>query len=259
MSSHSKRCARAPSILECWLRTVAFFTVALLWTTSITVCGTILLPLPRLVTVHYLRMWASVVLWLVRVIVGVSYEVRGTGHLRTLRIGDIPALFLCGHQSAWETIIFHLLVKDPCFFMKRELILIPFYGWLALKVGMISIKRDTGTKTLRKLLNNDFPLAITRMRRGQSVIFFPAGTRVPVGKNQELHTFVFALYKEVSAVGHPVYIGALNSGKCWPKKGPLRPGTITLMIHPMASGLSKNEFTARLGAINTLQDYLCRQ
>ncbi len=244
------------NIIESRLRTLLFFASAFLWTTLITVCGTVLLVLPRSITVHYLRMWASGTLWLLRVIGGITHEIRGVEHLQELWNSSRPALFLCGHQSAWETIVFHLLVRDPCFFMKRELMRIPFYGWLAWKVGMISIARDRSASTLKRLLKHRFPLAIKRMQRGQSAIFFPAGTRVPVGKRQELHLLVHKLYEQAGEHGFPTFIVALNSGACWPKKGNLHQGEISICIESIPSGLSKHEFAKELTAINTIQAYL---
>jgi 1-acyl-sn-glycerol-3-phosphate acyltransferase len=238
------------------LRTLLFFASAFLWTVLITVCGTVLLILPRIITVHYLRMWASVVIWLLRVVADIKHEIRGVEHLQELWKDSRPALFLCGHQSAWETIIFHLLVRDPCFFMKKELMRIPFYGWLAWKVGMISISRDRSTTTLRKLIDQCFPRALDLMKRGQSIIFFPAGTRVPVGQKQELHLFVHKLYERVSRGGFQTYVVALNSGACWPRDGDLHPGEITLCIESIPAGLKRVEFGKAIQGINTIQSFL---
>lgn len=238
------------------LRTLLFFASAFLWTVLITVCGTVLLILPRTFTVHYLRMWASVVLWLLRVVVGIRHEIRGAEHLQGLWNDSRPALFLCGHQSAWETVIFHLLVRDPCFFMKQELMRIPFYGWLAWKVGMISISRDRNPATLKRFIKVHFPRAIEHMQRGQSIIFFPAGTRVPVGKKQELHLLVHKLYEEAGKKGFPTYIVALNSGACWPKDGDLHPGEITLCVESIPARLNRDEFEKEIQGINTIQSFL---
>ena len=238
------------------LRTLLFFASAFLWTALITIFGTVLLVLPRGITVHYLRMWASGTLWLLHVIGGITHEIRGVEHLQELWKDARPALFLCGHQSAWETIVFHLLVRDPCFFMKRELMRIPFYGWLAWKVGMISISRERDPATLKKFLKVHFPLALERMQRGQSAIFFPAGTRVPVGKHQELYPLVHKLYERTSALNLPTFIVALNSGACWPKNGDLQPGEIVLCIKPIPPHLGKKDFEKTIDTINTIQAFL---
>jgi hypothetical protein len=94
------------------------------------------------------------------------------------------------------------------------------------------------------------------MRRGQSIIFFPAGTRVSVGRKQELHLFVHKLYENVSKGGFQTYVVALNSGACWPKDGDLHPGEITLCIESIPAGLNRDEFEKEIQGINTIQSFL---
>ena len=50
------------------------------------------------------------------------------------------------HQSAWETIAFlQIFPKDLCYVFKRELLWIPFFGWVIGLLNMIHINRsDTG-------------------------------------------------------------------------------------------------------------------
>ena len=45
------------------------------------------------------------------------------------------------HQSAWDTFAAPVLFRSPAMVIKRELGWIPFYGWYALKAGMIPIDR----------------------------------------------------------------------------------------------------------------------
>lgn len=239
------------------MRSFAFFAAAFVWTALITVCGTVLLPFRREIAVTYLEYWARGIFLLLRTIVGITYEIRGQEHLDRLRNEKRPTLFVCGHQSAWETIAFHLLVRDPCFFMKQELSRIPFYGWLAQKVGMISIDRGKGSIPVKRLVDVHFPTAIERMRRGQHIIYFPAGTRVPVGKKQVLHPLVFRLYERTRELEHAqTMLVALNSGLCWPRTGPLRPGKITVCLTVVPNGLNRKDFLDHIAEINAIQSFL---
>ncbi len=94
------------------------------------------------------------------------------------------------------------------------------------------------------------------MQRGQSAIFFPAGTRVPVGKRQELYLLVHKLYEQTSKCNLPTFIVALNSGACWPKAGDLQPGKIVLCIEPIPPHLNKKDFEQTIEIINTIQAFL---
>ena len=38
-------------------------------------------------------------------------------------------IIACKHQSAWDTFVFCGFTRDPAFVMKRELMLVPVYGW----------------------------------------------------------------------------------------------------------------------------------
>ena len=57
-------------------------------------------------------------------------------------------LIAAKHQSAWDTMIFHIIARDPAIVMKAELLNIPVYGWYCRHSRMIPIDRDTGSKGL---------------------------------------------------------------------------------------------------------------
>ena len=58
-----------------------------------------------------------------------------------------PSVILAKHQSAWDTMIFHTLSPDPAYVMKKELLFVPFYGWLAYKQGNIPVDRKGGASS----------------------------------------------------------------------------------------------------------------
>jgi 1-acyl-sn-glycerol-3-phosphate acyltransferase len=71
------------------------------------------------------RTWSRLVLWGAKWIAGMRYEVRGREYIPTG-----AALVAAKHQSMWETLILVLLLREPAVVLKRELIDLPFYGWL---------------------------------------------------------------------------------------------------------------------------------
>ena len=50
------------------------------------------------------------------------------------------------HQSMFETFYLQTIFNSPVFILKKELLLIPIFGWYLKKIGSISIKRDKISK-----------------------------------------------------------------------------------------------------------------
>lgn len=179
------------------------------------------LVLPRGAAQAGLKAWGAIMMWFLKIIAGLSYEVRGLENLP-----DRPCVFACKHQSAWETGIFHQLVADPAYILKKELLSIPFFGWYLARGGAIAIDRKAGASALKLMIKG----AEDRLARGQNVVIFPEGTRAAPGKPGTYHPGVAALYKGIDAPLVPV---ALNSGLFWQRRSFLkRPGRITLEILP---------------------------
>ena len=137
---------------------------------------------------------------LLATLAGLTYEVRGRE-----RIPPTPAVFAFKHQSAWETLVLHLLFADPAITLKRELTQIPLFGWYLTHAGMIRIDRAGGGRALRALIED----SRAALARGSSIVIFPEGTRAPVGGRNPYHPGVAALYCHL---GCPVVPVALNSG-----------------------------------------------
>ncbi len=177
--------------------------------------------LPRRAMQWGLKVWSATMMWFLKAIVGLEWEVRGLENLP-----DRPCLFACKHQSAWETGIFYQVVADPSYILKKELLSIPFFGWYIARGGAIAIDRKAGASALKLMISG----AQDRLARGQNVVIFPEGTRAAPGKPGTYHPGVAALYKGVDA---PVVPVALNSGLFWQRRSFLkRPGRITIEFLP---------------------------
>ena len=48
----------------------------------------------------------------------------------------------CSHQSMFETFFLQTIFNSPVFILKKELLIIPIFGWYLKKIGSISIKRN---------------------------------------------------------------------------------------------------------------------
>jgi 1-acyl-sn-glycerol-3-phosphate acyltransferase len=187
------------------------------------------LVMPRRAILAVAKFWARSNLWLLRVICGISVELRGVE-----KIPRGAVIIACKHQSVWETFALVPLLDDPCYIMKRELMWIPFFGWYTWKAGMIAVDRSKGSQALSDM--ND--AARRELARNRQIIIFPEGTRRAPGAEPRYKYGVVHLYLETGVSCVPV---ALNSGLFWPRRSLLRyPGTIRVeVLDPIPPGLSK--------------------
>ncbi len=192
--------------------------------------------MPRWGIIGFARFWARINLWLLRVVCDIRVEWRG--------LGSIPpgaALVAAKHQSTWETFALLTLLPDPTFILKRELMWIPLFGWLARAGEMVPVDRGAGkTATNAMLARAKFELG-----RGRQLVIFPEGTRRAPGAEPKYKFGVARLYRETAAPCVPI---ALNSGLFWPRRSFLRwPGTIRVEILPsIPPGENERVFFARL-------------
>lgn len=187
------------------------------------------------------HVWIRVHRFLARWILGVRVRVEGVRPPGTY-------LFAVKHQAMFETLEMAELIDGPLIVMKRELIDMPFWGRTARAYGAIGVDRDASSKALRQMLKE----AAVARKENRSVLIFPEGTRVPVGEAPPLRSGFAGLYK---ALNMPVIPVALDSGHCMPRRGPSRPGVITIrLLDPIPPGLPREEIEARVhAAINALE------
>ncbi len=187
------------------------------------------------------HVWIRVHRFLARWILGVRVRVEGERPRGTY-------LFAVKHQAMFETLEMAELIDGPLIVMKRELIDMPFWGKTAKAYGAIGVDRDASSKALRQMLKE----AAVARAENRSVLIFPEGTRVAVGEAPPLRSGFAGLYK---ALNMPVVPVALDSGHCMPRKGPSRPGVITIrFLDPIPAGLPREEIEARVhAAINALE------
>ncbi len=108
----------------------------------------------------------------------------------------------------------------------------------------IIVDRKGGAKALKDLIKQSKKY----LERGQNIVLFPQGTRVPFGASSEKYPYQAGVTALYLACGVKVVPAALNSGKFWPKEGVLKnSGKITLeFLDPIETGLSKKEFSEKL-------------
>ena len=146
------------------------------------------------------------------------------------------------HQSMFETFFLQTIFNSPVFILKKELLMIPIFGWYLKKIGSISIKRNKVSKEnlgffddiLKQTKSSDRPL-----------IIFPQGTRLAPENRDPFKKGASRIYDELKIPCQPI---AINSGFVWPKYGLKKSNKILTIsiLKCIDSGLNKDIFLKKL-------------
>ena len=179
--------------------------------------------------------WTSFCL---RIILSVKIKILGKENI----IIDKKFFIAASHQSIFETFYLQTIFNSPIFILKKELILIPVFGWYLKKIGSISIKRE---KVTRDNLGFFESIKKTTKIAERPLIIFPQGTRVKPEERPPFKKGVSRIYEELKIACQPI---AINSGYVWPKNGNKTPNKeiIISILPPINYGLEKSEFVKNL-------------
>jgi len=146
------------------------------------------------------------------------------------------------HQSMFETFFLQTVFNSPVFILKKELLMIPIFGWYLKKIGSISIKRNKVSKE-NLVFFDDISKQINSSDR--PLIIFPQGTRLLPEDRTHFKKGSGRIYEELKIPCQPV---AINSGNTWPKKGSKKINTILTVsiLKPIDPGLKKEIFLKEL-------------
>jgi len=166
-----------------------------------------------------MRSWAKLALWLMKIICGLSYRIVGQEN-----ISDEPCVVFMKHSSVYETLVQQVLFPSQCWVLKRELMWLPFFGWAVATLRPIAINRGKGGAAVKQVLRQ----GLKRIAAGITVIIFPEGTRMPVGKTKRYGISGTLLAQEAKVKILPV---AHNAGSHWPRQSHgVEPGEVTFVI-----------------------------
>jgi 1-acyl-sn-glycerol-3-phosphate acyltransferase len=223
-----------------WLRSILYALVFYPTTALFVVAGIVMTIFGQGATRRLVRGWCTFNHRFAKVLLGIRPEVEG-------RIPEGAVLIAVKHESMYETLEMVRIAETPVVVMKRQLVDIPFFGWLTRRYGVISVDRGAGSKALREMIASGRSAAGT----GRAILIYPEGTRVPHGEAPELRSGFAGLYR---ALGLPVVPVAVDSGRLWTKGLLKRAGTIHFRIgETFPPGLKRGEIEARVhAAINAL-------
>ena len=146
------------------------------------------------------------------------------------------------HQSMFETFFLQTIFNSPVFILKKELLMIPIFGWYLKKIGSISIKRNKVSKENLSFFN-DISKQINLSDR--PLIIFPQGTRLLPKDRIPFKKGSSRIYEELKISCQPI---AINSGNTWPKRGSKKINTVLTVsiLKPIEPGLEKEIFLKKL-------------
>jgi 1-acyl-sn-glycerol-3-phosphate acyltransferase len=177
---------------------------------------------PHPVQYKVLLAWPHFNIWLLKVVCGVKYQVKGFENINIKQ----NAILLPNHQSTWETMFLPTIFPSMSWVLKRELYKIPFYGWALPLLRPIGIDRTAGRSAVEQVKT----IGKQRLDEGNWVCIFPEGTRVAPGVKvrYKMGGALLAAYSK-----YPVYPIAHNAGECWARNTFIkRPGLVTVSIGP---------------------------
>ena len=149
-------------------------------------------------------MWILFILKSLKVLCGIGWNIKGIEN-----IPNTPFVMAANHQSPWESFFLQTLFIPTSSIMKREILIIPFFGWAISRLKPISINRKLKIESLKRVIVDGGQ----RIREGYAVLIFPEGTRKKpedgIGKFGN-SCGVLASNEEV-----PIIPICHNSGKYW--------------------------------------------
>ncbi|MFT3995830.1 MAG: lysophospholipid acyltransferase family protein [Asticcacaulis sp.] len=219
-----------------FLRSVVFIVWLYGLVVLVGIFGVPFMLLSRGIAVGAVKFWAHSVLWGLRWICGVKVEFRGLEHRP-----DGAALIAGKHLSMLDTIAPFVILKDPCYVLKKELTYLPFFGWYIWRTQMIPVQRKDAAKALKAMVVD----ARDRLAHQRQIVIFPEGTRSELDADPDYKPGVAALYRDLA---FPCHLLATNSGQCWPAHGITRtPGTVVFeFLPPVPAGLKRGEFMGEI-------------
>jgi len=146
------------------------------------------------------------------------------------------------HQSMFETFFLQTIFNSPVFILKKELLMIPIFGWYLMKVGSISINRNKISKGNLSFFGDVLRLINTSSR---PLIIFPQGTRLLPEERTPFKKGASRIYEELKISCQPI---AINSGFTWPKHGQKKINTtlIISILQAIEPGQNKEFFLKNL-------------
>ena len=179
------------------------------------------------------KLWILFILHSLKTLCGIGWNIKGIEN-----IPNTPFVMAANHQSPWESFFLQTLFLPTSSIMKKEILLIPFFGWAISRLKPISINRKLKVESLKKVIE----IGGERIREGYAVLVFPEGTRKKPEEGIGKFGNSCGLLASNEAV--PIIPVCHNSGKYWVNKSfKKKSGDINLVIGKPISGSDAKKLT----------------
>ncbi len=219
------------------LRSTLYMFLQIIITPPFALATLLCFPLSPMQRYRVTSSWTKTMLFLLRYVCGLHYQILGAEN-----IPKSPSIVLSKHQSAWETLAFQEIFPPQVWVLKKELLLIPFFGWGLAMTNPIAIDRKSGKKALEQIVEQ----GKDRLQQGFWVVIFPEGTRIAPGKRGKYKIGGAWLATHTDAKVVPV---AHNAGEFWGRNSFVkRAGKITVSIgKPIdPTGMEANDLNVQI-------------
>jgi 1-acyl-sn-glycerol-3-phosphate acyltransferase len=170
-------------------------------------------------TLAFARFWARSALFGARWIVGIDVDITGYD-----RLPAGSALLASQHQSAFDTLIWVVMLPRCSYVFKAELGDIPLFGPMLEASGQIPIDRGASIAAVRSLIRG----TQAAKEAGRQIVIFPEGTRVAHGVEAEIRGGFSMI---AARTGLPIYPVSTDSGRYWSRRSFIkRPGRVRIHI-----------------------------
>lgn len=206
-----------------FIRSLLYLLVLAIITPVIAFAMAVVMPFTkRAVPFALAQLWTHMAIFFVRVICGIKHQVIGTDNVPTT-----PTIVMAKHQSSWETIFFMTFFPAQTWVIKKELVMVPFFGWGIAMLTPVSIDRSAGKDALQQVVEQ----GAQRMKDGLWMMIWPEGHRIAPDKKGRYKIGGAALSAKTDV---PILPIAHNAGTYWPRHWFWKyPGTITVSIGPL--------------------------
>ena len=181
-------------------------------------------PLPWKYKTCLLRLWGAVSYYNFCLISGIRVKINGLENLKHPDLKHKSIVYMCNHQSTWETLAISRIVSFQCCVLKKNILKIPFFGWALIFTPYFGIDRSKPIQALKKILK----IGSKYLQQGLSIMIYPEGTRVQPGEQKPINPGAAKLAKMNNS---PIIPIVHNAGFSWPPKQFLiYPGIINMTI-----------------------------
>lgn len=180
------------------------------------------------------------VVFLEEIFLGLRYEVKGKEYLPKSGSYIIGAK----HQSAYETLKFHIMVDNPAIILKKELTYLPIWGWIARKLDNIAVDRGSRKIAMQSIIKG----AKLAKSQGRPIVIFPQGTRVSINDTPATKRYKWGIARMAKGAELDIIPMALNSGVFWPRNAFVKKGGLVTFefLPPISHKLSEERIMKEL-------------